>query len=542
MLRSTVALLFAGAVLIVVSAAPSAPETGTATGPAATGPTFAISGRGWGHGVGMSQWGAYGFARKGWTYERILGHYYRGATLGRAPVSKVRVLLANGQRSVTIASTSAFTVRARNDKRFEVAAGSIAIGPALKVKVVGKLAPVVLPGPLLFVRGTAPLELGGKPYRGSLEVSAAKGAVRAINQVELEAYISGVVPHEMPHDWHAEALKAQAVAARSFALSQRTTGADFDLYNDTRSQVYGGIEAEEPETTAAVKATAGRVLVFGGKIATAFYFSTSGGRTANVEDVFGGPPVPYLVSVPDPYDSISPLHKWGPFPVATARLAKALGLRGTLLDVRTTPNPSLRVDKVTGLGAAGEASVTGPELRTALGLRSSWFSVGVLALDRPTRPFVFGEPAKVTGLARALPDVVLERRPSGGTWQGAGAVTATKDGAVAVPVTLQMSTEYRLASGTLRGAPVRLSLAPSVRLLRPADAAELHGRVKPALTGSVVVVERQTASGWAAAGRSSVDAKGAFVTRLALKPGSYRARVPAGRGFAAGVSQVLLIR
>jgi hypothetical protein len=137
---------------------------------------------------------------------------------------------------------------------------------------------------------------------------------------------------------------------------------------------------------------------------------------------------------------------------------------------------------------------------------------------------------------------VLERRPSGGIWQGGGAVAASKDGVVAVPVKLQASTEYRLTSGTLHSGTVRLSLAPALRLLRAADAAELRGRVKPALTGSVVVVERQTASGWAAAGRSSVDAKGAFVARLAVKPGSYRARLPAGRGFAAGMSPVLQVQ
>jgi SpoIID/LytB domain protein len=542
MLRSTVALLFIGAVLISVSVVAGAPAIGASPAAApVAGPTFAISGRGWGHGVGMSQWGAYGFAQKGFTYRRILAHYYRGATLGRAPVSKVRVLLADGQRSVTVASESAFTVRAANDQRREVAAGSYALGPGLKLKVVGKASRIGLPGPLLFAAGKSSLELGGKPYRGSLEVSAKQGAVRVINKVGLESYIAGVVPHEMPHTWHAEALKAQAVAARSFALALRASGADFDLYNDTRSQVYGGVDAEEPETTAAAKATAGQVLTYHGKIATAFYFSTSGGRTANVEDVFGGVPVPYLTSVPDPYDSISPLHEWGPFPVSATRLAKALHSRGALLDVRITLNPSLRVDKVTGLAAAGSASVSGPDLRTALGLRSSWFTIGVLDLDRPTRPLVYGEPARVTGLAHGLTDVVLEERPSGGVWQGAGAVRRSQEGAVAVPVRPQATTEYRLAAGTLRSASVRLAVAPLVRLLRPLDHTELHGRVKPLLAGSPVVVERQTASGWARAARSTVDEKGAFATRLALTKGSYRARVPAGRGFATGISTVLRV-
>ena len=101
----------------------------------------------------------------------------------------------------------------------------------------------------------------------------------------------------MPKTWLPEALKAQAVAARSYALAVRKTTGAFDVYPDTRSQVYGGVNAESPTTTAAVDATVGGVLTYGGKIATTYFFSTSGGRTAAINDVWKSAPVPYLVSV-----------------------------------------------------------------------------------------------------------------------------------------------------------------------------------------------------------------------------------------------------
>ena len=120
------------------------------------------------------------------------------------------------------------------------------------------------------------------------------GKLRAINMVGLEQYLYGVVPSEMPYTWAPEALKAQAIAARSYALATRRTGA-FDLYPDTRSQVYLGIEHEKPSTNAAVNATAGQVVLYDGQVAKTYFFSSSGGRTASAEDVWGEPvPVPRL--------------------------------------------------------------------------------------------------------------------------------------------------------------------------------------------------------------------------------------------------------
>ena len=224
-------------------------------------PVVFVSGHGWGHGVGLAQYGAYGYALHGWSWDKIVAHYYPGTTLGDAPVKKVRVLLAAGAKRAVISSRSAYTVVDGAGKSHKLTAGVQRIGPGLKVRLSSANALSALPGPLVFTPGSEPLSLGGRGYRGSLRLQVVGSALQIVNIVGLEAYLRGVVGSEMPDRWPAEALAAQAVAARTFALAQRKTSGTFDLYNDTRSQVYGGIAAESPSAVAAVTETAGQVVL-----------------------------------------------------------------------------------------------------------------------------------------------------------------------------------------------------------------------------------------------------------------------------------------
>src|SRR5437588_8517686 len=240
-----------------------------------------------GHGVGMGQYGAYGYAKHGLGYRAILAHYYPGTTIGTAPVRRVRILLAQKKAKLTISSTADFTVTDATGETHDVAAGTTTFDSKLKLKVDAAAKAKALPGPLLFAPGTAPLELG-HPYRAQIQVTVAGTKLQAVDVVGLEPYPQGVVPAEMPHTWAPEALKAQAVAARSYALSHLQAGS-FDLYPDTRSQVYRGVVAETPETNAAVQATAGQVVLFAGRVAKTFFFSTSGGRTMSAADAWGTP-------------------------------------------------------------------------------------------------------------------------------------------------------------------------------------------------------------------------------------------------------------
>ena len=522
-----------------VSARPYAPA-GSKAVPATGQPTFVVTGHGWGHGVGMSQWGAYGFATRGWTYERILAHYYRGTTLGAAPVSRLRVLLGEGRASVRISSPVPFTVRGAGGAPIQLEPRAYAFGPGLRVRA----GEAPLTGPLLFAPGAGaePLLLDGRPYRGQLEVAVVAGKLRIVNVVGLEAYLSGGIPYEVPSTWPDEALKAQAVVARSYALASRRTG-PFDLYADVRSQVYGGVRSEEPTTTTAIGETSGQVLLYGGRVAQTFFFSTSGGRTAeSAADTWSGEPVPYLVSVPDPYDTASPHHSWGPVAFTGPALAKKLGVKGRVLDVRTTVNASQRVNLVTVVTDLGETEVRGGDVRTKLGLRSTWFRFGALALQKPVRPIETGGAVTLVGTARGLA-ATLEAKPYGGQWAAVGAVKPGADGAVATRVKPAISTEYRLASGSVRTPPARVLVSPRVRLSAPTSPTSLSGTVTPAMTGATVAIQRRDDAGaWRTLATLQPAANGAFTARLALEPGSYRARYAPGRGYAVGLSRLLEVR
>jgi hypothetical protein len=153
-----------------------------------------FSGHGWGHGLGLSQWGALGYAKHGWTFDRILAHYYTGTTLGPAPVSTVRVLLASA-KTAKIESTTPWTVT-------DAAGAKLALEPGLLV-FKAKLALVDHPElqpPFTFV-SKQPLLVGKLPYRGKLSVASDGKLVQVIDTLGLESYLKGVVPAEMPSAW-----------------------------------------------------------------------------------------------------------------------------------------------------------------------------------------------------------------------------------------------------------------------------------------------------------------------------------------------------
>jgi len=529
MVSTFAATLLAALGLAAPAATPAAKPAGGA---------FFVSGHGWGHGVGLAQYGAYGYALHGWTYDQIVAHYYPGTELGDAPVKRVRVLLSPAAKSVVISSKAPFAVVDGSGKSHKLPAGQQKLGPGLKLKLAANAK--ALPSPLLFAPGTAPLTLGGRTYRGSFRVTGGK-RVRVVNVVGLESYLYGVVPSEMPDRWPAEALKAQAVVARSYALSHLAGAGDFDLYPDTRSQVYGGIAAESQPARDAVDATAGKVALYDGQIAETFFFSSSGGRTANVQDVWGSKPLPYLVSVPDPYDTLSPYHNWGPLKFGAARLGKKLGARGTLLDVRTDAAASGRVRTLTLVGTKGTRTISGSTARAAMGLRSTWFTIGAMTLTPPASPLEYGTTTRLAGVARGMPRVTLDARSYGGQWKPL-AVLTSRNGKVTATVSPKVTTDYRISSGIVRSAVVRLSVAPSVRLNASTDRASVSGLVKPVFAGAAVQVQRQAPNGsWLTVAQATLGGDGSFRASLSLVPGTYRARVAPGNGFAPGVSPVLTV-
>ena len=222
---------------------------------------WSVRGAGWGHGIGMSQWGAYGYAQHGADHRKILGHYYRNTQIGSVSDNgAVRVLLqANrptvyfrhatqaGDRALTEDSGYRATREGDNVVLRSSAGRQLASFPGV-MRVVG--------GKHVRLMGRAGNGVRDGLYRDHIEIRAASGTgLNAINAVDLEDYLMGVVPSESPASWPPAALEAQAVAARSYALASNVNGKGFDQYPDTRSQVYRGYLGETPTTNAAVAAT-----------------------------------------------------------------------------------------------------------------------------------------------------------------------------------------------------------------------------------------------------------------------------------------------
>jgi len=470
------------ALLAVLAALAAAPAQGASR--------LVIRGAGFGHGIGMSQWGAYGFAEKGTDHGAILRHYYSGTQIGKlAGGGEVRVLLKTADR-VVFGSASRVAGGRKLDPASRYVAtrglsGSIVLRSSGGRELGTYASPLALEGAArgLQVFGRSANAAVDGRYRGRLEVRAsALGGVSAINAIAIDDYIRGVVAGEMPSSWPQEALRAQAVAARTYALATSKDGDGFDQYSDTRSQVYNGISGETAATDAAVAATAGEIVAYDGKPIVTYYFSTSGGRTENIENVFiGAAPAPYLVSVEDPHDDASPRHTW----VRTMSLRSAqsrLGslVKGSLTRIRVLRRGrSPRVVAAQVIGTGGRTSVSGPTLRRELGLFDTWARFTVITAN--------------------------VRRGDGNTPSAAAAPSPP----------------------TGPAAPSTGGVAPSARAaamgVGAASLATLAGRVAPAGAASWVTVQGWTGTRWVAKFDAPVSAGGRYTARLRT-PGLYRVR------------------
>ena len=339
--------------------------------------TWIVHGRGFGHGVGMSAYGAYGYAEHGKGYRFILGHYYTGAGLGTLTGPRiVRVLLDISAGDVGFSGATSACGQAldpRRSYRAHRSGGSVRLRSAS-----GR--PLADCGRKLRAAGAGTISIAGLgTYRGALETvptMSRAGSLNVVNALPVEAYVKGVIPNESPPSWPMAELKAQAVASRSFALTAGVGGNGFDLYDDTRSQVYKGLSSEFARSDRAAEETRGQVVTYGGHVAETLFSACSGGHTESIQYAFGGPAIPYLQGVPDPYDYYCPLHTWtkrfsGP------EISRRLGgyLRGKLKRVVVTKHGvTPRIVTARLLGTGGTTTVTGADLEVALGGYSSWMT------------------------------------------------------------------------------------------------------------------------------------------------------------------------
>jgi stage II sporulation protein D len=440
-----------------------------AAAPASAASRFTIRGAGFGHGVGMSQYGAYGFAEHGYAYNDILAHYYTGTALGNVdPGQAVRVLLRSGALSATFTGALQAGARQLDPTKTYVASPRVSGQVALKTSSGKRVGTFTSP---LQVAGEAIRLAGTGSYRGALEFRSGAFGLSTVNIVGLDDYVRGVVARESPASWPLEALKAQAVAARTYAITTSKHGDGFDQYADTRSQVYGGIGAETASSNQAVDETSGQVVTYNGVPVTTYFFSTSGGRTEDVENVWGGEPEPWLRSVDDPYDNASPRHRWGPIKMTLAGAGARLSglVKGRFRGIRVRRRgESPRVVSADIVGSRGRTSVSGATLRSRFGLYDTWAYYSSIASHKAPPP----------------PDVPIEQPPE-------------------------------RAAGETGGAQA------SARMTRFRTVASLAGVVLPARAGDEVRVQVRRNGAWSDITTARVGRDGAYRAAL-TRAGVYR--------------------
>ena len=377
--------LLVAATLLLAGAPAAAPAHADETAQRGPGSVL-LKGRGYGHGRGMSQYGAQSAATDhAKTYRQILAFYYPGLDFGTARGS-IKVLISSDTGDdVVVRQAAGLSVRqTSNGKTWKI--GNVAPratkwrltaaqrGAATKVSYFTSRwrAYKVVPGEAEFF-GSGPVALidptGTRRYQGALRSATSdEGDRDTVNVLSLEDYLRGVVPREMPAQWAPDAVRAQAVAARTYAdYAREHPKSYYDICSSTSCQVYGGVGDAQPESDAAIRATAHQVLESDGASAYTEFSSSNGGWT-----VAGS--VPYLVAQQDTWD---PVNTWTYRLPATAleHAYPSIGdfqrLRILRRDGHGTWNG--RVLRIRIVGSNGSVTKDGDDFRTDLSLRSTWF-------------------------------------------------------------------------------------------------------------------------------------------------------------------------
>lgn len=353
-----------------------------------------ITGHGFGHGHGLSQYGALGAAQQGLGWQQIVEFYYPGTSWGRIS-GKIRVLLtadtspdvqvvaAPGLKVKSLERKKAWRLPPTKVKKWRL----IANGAGTAVQFTrggGWRTWKKLPGEAEFSSTTGQLTLVApgerRTYRGTLQsVGPRRDAKRqTVNQLSMESYLRGVVPREVPPLWLPDAVRAQSVAARTYAAFERSHpgAAHYDICDTTQCQVYGGVDDEYPDADAAIKATAKQGLYYDGRPAFTQFSASNGGYSSAGS-------MPYLVAQPDPYDgTTSNKYSTWTMTVADAQIEQHWPSIGDLTSIEVTSRDGNgdwggRTTALAFIGTTGSARISGDTLRSILPLNSDWFTFAV---------------------------------------------------------------------------------------------------------------------------------------------------------------------
>lgn len=355
---------------------------------------FTIKGAGFGHGWGMSQYGAYGAAKKGKTWRQILGFYYKDTTLTKmkaGSVLRVRIT-ADDDGGVRVMPIRGLKVHDQSGHSFTVPTGSRykswriardgagyaltyrnAAGNNVAVKTklsttTWKFASAERVTKLVLPSGSV------RTYRGSMMAVKRGSSAITVNRVKMEHYVKGVVPSEMPTSWAPDAVRAQAVAARSYALRLKEFSSydGYDICDTTACQVYRGLDVETSGGNAAVAATDRTIVTFRGKVALTQFASSNGGHTARGD-------FSYLYAHADPYDDVVVSQRWTRT-ISAKRVQNAWPSVGTVKKLKITQRDGGgawggRVTSIRIIGSKKSLTVPGKTFQYRFGMRSNLFTV-----------------------------------------------------------------------------------------------------------------------------------------------------------------------
>jgi len=391
--------LFVPAVVVALIASSASLACAAAPDPAVIVPdqaVLAITGHGWGHGHGMSQYGAKGAAEEGRTAAEIVDFYYPGTTLGDL-TGHVKVLITGDNDDNTVVlPRRGLNVRDLKSREKWKLPDNGATRWRLGVSASG--ASVVdyrtdvwhryltLTGDGEFTAWGQPITLvtptGSVQYRGALRSvrpTASTTARDTVNVLRIDSYLKGVVPREMPASWSPAAVQAQAIAARTYASYERAhpLTATYQICDTTSCQVYGGYSAEDSRANAAIDATAGKVLLYDGEPAFTQFSSSNGGWSAAGS-------APYLIAREDDYDAVSgnPNHDWTvtfDAAVVERRFPRLGNLKRITISRDAAYAAGSRARQLVLDGSKNDVTVSGDTFRSVMGLKSTWFTITAAA-------------------------------------------------------------------------------------------------------------------------------------------------------------------
>ncbi|MCB0911408.1 MAG: SpoIID/LytB domain-containing protein [Propionibacteriaceae bacterium] len=393
--RAAVATAAAAALLYGLGGSTIPAQADTAVAPESGAVT--VVGAGWGHGKGMSQWGAYGAASKGLSYAEIIDFYYPGTTLKTATNQTMRIwITADNNNKVYFRPDSGLIVKDSAGKKVTLPTGSkytkwrinrvgskrVLAYRSTSGKYV-RYSNSLNPGRVWYVKNTKTNKVrlvipGGttKTYRGRIAAKFSGSGMRTVNHVPMESYLRSVVPAEMPASWNADAVRAQAVAARTYAawMKANTSYSGYDLCDTSACQVYKGVEYEHPSSDAAIEASANKMAMYKGAPALTMFSSSNGGWSAS-----GGSGYPYLKAQKDPYDGVKRDQSWS-VTLSSTKIQNAYSSIGKLEAVQVTERDGDgtyggRVETIKIKGSKGSVTVSGGTFKSKFGLKERLFKI-----------------------------------------------------------------------------------------------------------------------------------------------------------------------